>query len=120
MRIILICALSLLLIGPTWTSASASDPEIKKPMPWGGYARLAEKVRYPAVCDQARPCHEVVLRFRISVSGAVSHIVIEKSAGYEFDRAAVQAIQRTRWYPAEFNEQPVAVSFRQTFYFQAP
>jgi len=59
----------------------------------------------------------VVLQLAVSASGTVDDAVVVQSAGAAFDAAAVDAVRRFRFRPAEIDDKPapVKVTYRYTF-----
>src|SRR5262249_49693538 len=53
----------------------------------------------------------------IDAEGRVAGVVVERSAGPDFDAAAVAAIQSFRFSPAEIDGKPAAVRIRYVYHF---
>ena len=64
---------------------------------------------YPVFAKRAREQGKVWLRVQVDTSGRVAGIEIEKSSGYErLDTAAIAAVRRWKFAPAQSGDQPVA------------
>lgn len=72
---------------------------------------------YPAAARAAGQAAEVLLKVTISRDGAVSDAVVTTSAGAEFDAAAVSAVKRFVFTPAQRDgvAVPVAISYLYRF-----
>jgi len=63
---------------------------------------------YPALARRRRLEGRVVVRLDLDSTGAVKEVVVIEPAGYGFDEAAVAAVERSRFGPAERDGKPVA------------
>lgn len=102
------------LKGETYTE------DIKEPVPVGGMRSLERHLYYPSHAYDQHLEGRVVLEFRIGTDGRASHVRILESAGYEFDRVAVRAIEQTRWVPAQLSGRDIVVTYRLPFDFTFP
>src|SRR5437764_6528424 len=60
---------------------------------------------------------DVACSVDIDERGAVTQVVVEQSVAPDFDAAAVEAIRRFRFSPAEIDGQPAAVRIRYVYHF---
>ncbi len=88
-------------------------PKLTKP------PELVEHVEadYPKVELAAGRSAIVILQLAISASGTVDEAVVVESAGAAFDAAALDAVRRFRFRPAEIDHEPapVKITYRYTF-----
>jgi TonB family protein len=98
---------------PPLPKSEARAPQLTKP------PALVEFV--PAVYPQdkllAGAMADVACTVEIDAQGAVTQVLIEQSAGDDFDRAALLAIQKFRFSPAEIDGVPAAVRIRYVYHF---
>ena len=62
----------------------------------------------------------VILRITVTAEGGISDVVVEHSAGADFDAEAVQAVKRWVFDPATRGETPVASRVRVAVHFEPP
>jgi iron complex outermembrane receptor protein len=74
--------------------------------------------RYPEGREGEHPT--VVLRVTISARGRVTDVVVEHSAGEDFDDAAVAAVQDWQFEPARRGDDPVPARTRLAVHFEPP
>ncbi|MBN2723760.1 MAG: TonB family protein [Deltaproteobacteria bacterium] len=72
---------------------------------------------FPASGYTPRGGVEVVLKFTVLKDGKVGEIFIQKSGGTEFDKAAVDALEKWVFKPAEFEGKKIAVKISVPFKF---
>jgi periplasmic protein TonB len=94
----------------------AREPEIfvvveEMPEMIGGTQRLMELVRYPELARQAGLEGLVVVQVIVEPDGTPSNPVIMRSAGELLDRAAIDAVIKTRFKPGRQRGQAVRVSY---------
>lgn len=83
----------------------------KMPEPIGGMAAIYQNVRYPESARIGGFEGRVEIKITIDERGYVVKQEVVKSVGGGLDEAAMYALSRTRFSPATFNGEPVAVSF---------
>ncbi|MEZ4374304.1 MAG: TonB family protein [Polyangiaceae bacterium] len=95
--------------------ASAQPADVRPP-------EVVERVDadYPKAELDAKHEGQVVLFVTVGTDGLVMDAVIEKSAGDELDKAALDAIKRWRFKPATRGGQPIAAKIRVPFDFKLP
>ncbi|MGB5682251.1 MAG: energy transducer TonB, partial [Polyangiales bacterium] len=62
----------------------------------------------------------VILRITVTAEGGISDVVVEHSAGADFDAEAVQAVKRWVFDPATRGDAPVASRVRVAVHFEPP
>ncbi|MCB9588377.1 MAG: TonB family protein [Polyangiaceae bacterium] len=95
--------------------ASAQPADVRPP-------EVVERVDadYPQTELDAKHEGQVVLFVTVGTDGLVMDAVIEKSAGEDLDKAALNAIKRWRFTPATKGGQPIAAKIRVPFDFKLP
>ena len=72
---------------------------------------------YPPAALEGGITADVGCSIDIDASGAVSQVVVDKSASPEFDAAAIAAIRQFKFSPAEFDGKPSAVRIQYVYHF---
>ena len=90
---------------------------LQPPVPVGGMEALKANVIPPSSMLELAWSSELMLSIRIDARGNVKDITVVRSGGAAYDRAAIEAIQRTRWSPARQNGQPICVRYLLPFKF---
>ncbi|MBU1936210.1 energy transducer TonB, partial [bacterium] len=80
----------------------------KAPEPVGGFQSIFQNVHYPKSAKKEGIEGIVFVSFVVGVDGAVSGLKIEESVRKDLDKAAMDAIEKTKWLPAQKDNQPVA------------
>jgi len=91
---------SILLLSSIVLSAQAKELD-KMPSPEGGINSIAENVKYPESAKEAGVEGKVFVKAMIDETGKVVETEIVKSVNKDCDKAAVDAIKKTKWLPAE-------------------
>jgi TonB family protein len=119
--------LSLLVVGLLPTLALAFEetvrrvevdagvhvPVLTKPPALLEFAQAA----YPAEAQQAGLTASVKMRVTILADGAVGEVVVVDPVGHGFDEAAVEAVHRFKFSPAELDDVPAAVQIEYVYNF---
>ena len=80
------------------------------PTPIGGFRAIQQNLHYPAIARKAGIEGRVILQVLVDENGSVGQTKVLKSLGKSgCDEAAVQAIKRVKWKPAQQNGKPVKV-----------
>jgi TonB family protein len=79
----------------------------KAPEPVGGFQSIFENVHYPKAAKKEGIEGIVFVSFVIGADGAVSDLEIEEGIRKDLDKAAMTAIKKTKWLPAQKDNQPV-------------
>ncbi|KUG25960.1 regulatory sensor-transducer, blar1/mecr1 family / tonb family protein [hydrocarbon metagenome] len=106
--------LVIALLCSTMTFAQAKEV----PMPVGGIKALMENVKYPEKAHDARLEGKLLLEVTIDESGNVVKSVVMESAGVDFDNAAIAAVKKTKFAPAEKGGKKVKASVVIPFQFK--
>ena len=114
----LICSLTV-IPGPAWAER-AKAPAGSRPAPKLTRApELVEFVEapYPEAELENPRAAQVVLAILIDAQGQVGEVQVVESAGEHFDAAAVDAVKRFRFTPAELDgvPSPVKITYRYSF-----
>lgn len=91
----------------------------------------ADALRPPRVLESPPPLYPVahlqhgehptvVLKITVLADGAAADITVEHTAGEDFDRAAIAAVQRWRFEPAQRGVQPIASRIAVAVHFELP
>jgi TonB family protein len=78
------------------------------PAPVGGFEALAKNVKYPEAGLKSGTQGRVVVTVSFDDRGSIEKTEVAESMEVDFDKAAVEAIQKTKWTPAIAEGQPVA------------
>lgn len=111
--------------GPRDTSSAAAAEAQSEPRPFEPpvLTNAESPVRYPPNAYRDHVEGTVVLRLYLTSGGAIvaeSTRVAESSGNRTLDSAALTAVTRMRFAPAQRNGSPVATSFLQPVQFQQP
>jgi protein TonB len=80
------------------------------PMPIGGYGAIYENIVYPKIAQMAGTEGKVIIQAFIDDKGRVQEMnVLEGIADSGLNEAAMAAIKKTRFKPAQHRNQPVGV-----------
>jgi TonB family protein len=111
------------------TATSAALPAAAQPRPAKAAPKLTKppklhtfvKATYPEAERAGGKTATVVLQVAISATGTVDDAVVTESAGPAFDAAAVEAVKRFVFDPAEIDDRPapVKILYRYTFTLEA-
>ena len=82
-----------------------------------GWDNLKENAEYPSLITELNNGSSVVLTFKLDVLGNVSNIQVLSSGGAPYDQAAIEAVLKTKWYPAMQNGKATPVSYELPFEF---
>lgn len=88
------------------------------PMPVGGMKALMENVKYPEKAHDAGLEGKLLLEVTVDESGNVVKAVVKESAGADFDNAAIKAVKKTKFTPAEKDGKKVKASVVIPFQFK--
>jgi TonB family protein len=119
LRIILTLALfsfSCSSFFPTPMTANASPKEQGEeyiafdsyPTPVGGFESLGKNVKYPEAGLKSGTQGRVLVTISFDDKGDIVKTEVVESMGADFDKAAVKAIQETKWTPAIAKGLPAA------------
>jgi len=72
---------------------------------------------YPKEAEEAHLTGTVGLQVDISETGAVTQVVVLEPAGHGFDEAALEALRRFEFEPAEIDGKPAAVRITYNYHF---
>lgn len=106
----------VLLIVLLFAVVFAQDKEV--PMPVGGINALMENVKYPEKAHEEGLEGKVILEVTVDKSGAVVGTVVKESAGDDFDNAAINAVKKTKFIPAEKDGKKIKASVVIPFQFK--
>ncbi|NQT62530.1 MAG: M56 family metallopeptidase [Candidatus Marinimicrobia bacterium] len=82
----------------------------KPPRPAGGYAEIQKNVVYPELARKAGIGGTTIIQVIVDTQGKAGGAEILRSAGDEsLDSAAVRAVLKTVWIPAQLKDSPVSV-----------
>lgn len=98
------------------TISFAQSKEV--PMPVGGMKALMENVKYPEKAHDAGLEGKLLLEVTIDESGSVVKTIVKESAGTDFDNAAINAVKKTKFTPAEKNGKKVKATVVIPFQFK--
>lgn len=88
------------------------------PMPVGGIQALMENVVYPEKAHEEGLEGKVILEVTVDESGAVAGTVVKESAGDDFDKAAIDAVKKTKFTPGEKGGKKIKASVVIPFQFK--
>ncbi len=88
------------------------------PMPVGGMNALMENVVYPEKASKEGLQGKVILEVTVDETGDVTNAIVKKSADDLLDRAAIDAVMKTTFTPAEKNGEKVKASVVIPFQFK--
>ena len=88
------------------------------PSPVGGMQTLKNNVVYPELARTVRYEGDVILKFKVDRQGGISDVTVVQSGGPEFDKAAIAAVMKTAWQPAQESGQPIKVVYALPFRFR--
>jgi TonB family protein len=108
---------------PSAASGTLTAPTASEPMPESQVASRAKLIgalspRYPADARAQEIEADVVLALVVSESGAVEDAHVVEKKGFGFDEAALEAVRRARFVPAQYQGSAVAVRMRWTVSFR--
>ena len=87
----------------------------------GGLAGIQERLEYPELQKRAGVQGTVVLQFIVETDGTVGDLRVIRSSGNDgLDRAAVAAVQPSRFEPGRVDGEPVRVRFAVPVTFRLP
>ncbi len=109
----------LVVVGLGLATEPAIQQDLKPPSPKGGMRALQRHLYYPTTARDLGIDSQVLLQFRIGTDGRATHIKILESGGHVFDRAAIRAVERTKWEPAVIGDRKTSVHYRLPFHFVA-
>ncbi|MFC1746752.1 TonB family protein [Candidatus Neomarinimicrobiota bacterium] len=84
-------------------------PYDERPVPVGGDQVLMRNVVYPELARQAGLQGQVIIQAFINVNGDVTETVTIRSHSPSLDQAAIDAIKRTKWVPAQQRDRAIGV-----------
>jgi TonB family protein len=124
-------ALSRTLVQPTIEEDTPTEPEAfaeeNSPVEAGGLVTRPELIEssrvmpeYTHEAEQARVFGDLVLRAEIDEQGRVARVEVVRSMPYGLSDAAVKAVRRWRFRPAERKGVPVRVHYLLTIHFRPP
>ncbi|MEN8194336.1 MAG: energy transducer TonB [Bacteroidota bacterium] len=80
----------------------AQEKELDKmPSPDGGMSAIAKNVKYPISAKESGIEGKVLITATIDKTGKVTKTEIVNSVNEDCDKAAIDAIKKTKWLPAE-------------------
>ncbi|HVY29609.1 MAG TPA: TonB family protein [Polyangiaceae bacterium] len=112
-RSLVLFAAAVCLAAPALGQASPVDVTLPSP-------KQRVDADYPASELAARKVADVELVVTVNRQGAVAAATVVKSGGPAFDAAAVSAVQRWSFNPAQRAGEPVASRIRVAFHFEPP
>jgi TonB family protein len=108
--LLIVAVSSLLLLGiPASTYVLAQDTVAfdVAPSPEGGLLALMQQIPYPASAKKDGIEGKVLLSIVVGTDGQVKSAEITRSVRNDLDQAALQAIQASKWTPAQKGGKPV-------------
>ncbi len=85
----------------------------------GGYAALQRQIQYPELAKEAGVEGTVVVRAFINEEGEVEQVIVEKGVPKTgLDEAAIEAVKKTKWKPAQQRDRAVGVWYSIPIRFQ--
>ena len=79
--------------------ASQMDDLDKMPTPVDGIEAIAKNVVYPKEAKEEGTQGKVYIKATIDKEGSVIHCEVKRSVSSECDKAAIEAIKKTKFYP---------------------
>ena len=79
------------------------------PMPVGGIKAIQEKIVYPEKAKNEGVEGKVFVSAFINENGTVDHVKLLKGIGYGCDKAAINAVTKTKFTPGKLGGKPVKV-----------
>ncbi|MFW2390548.1 MAG: TonB-dependent receptor domain-containing protein [Polyangiales bacterium] len=101
--------------GDTTPDASADTEELHPP-----HLRAAPAPQYPPGREEEGLHPTVILRITVTAAGEVADVVVEHSAGVDFDAEAVRAVRVWEFDPATRGDTPVSSRIRVAVHFEPP
>jgi protein TonB len=77
------------------------------PTPVGGMAELGKNVIYPDSALEDSLEGTVLVEAKITIEGQAQAVKVVKSVRQDLDKAAVEAVMKTKWIPAKQDDKPV-------------
>ena len=90
---------------------SSGESDYVQPKPKGGFAAIQRNLIYPEEARRDSIQGEVIVRVLVTEEGNVEKTTILKSLQPDCDEAAIRAIEKTEWEPAEQKGKPVKTWF---------
>jgi TonB family protein len=93
------------------TSKKTGDEMIEfdsYPSPVGGFEVFLSNIKYPKSGLKSGTQGRVLVTISFDEKGSITKTEIVESLGSEFDKAAVEAVLKTKWTPAVAKGQPAA------------
>jgi TonB family protein len=118
----LVCVLSFaafeLVSATSWAQQARPPAEVPRPKLTKAPALLEfVEAPYPDAEKAAGRAAQVVLQLAITATGDVEEAAVVESAGPYFDQAALEAVKKFKFSPAEFDGQPAPVKITYRYQF---
>jgi len=104
--------ISIILILSAFILSAQVKEVDKMPTPEKGIYSIAENVKYPKTAKEAGVEGKVFVQAIIDETGKIVKTEIVRSVSKECDMAAVEAIKKTKWLPAEKDGKAVSAEVR--------
>jgi TonB family protein len=106
---IIILSMVTLISQCAWFRGDIVTPDLIKPSPVDGYDQLSTRIYYPKGIREQGIEGVIKIKAKISQTGVVLETRIDEPLHPELDKIAVNAIQRTMFYPATKDGEPLEV-----------
>jgi periplasmic protein TonB len=108
------------IVLPLSNGPSGGPTDFKPAAEVGQMPRFKTQIQadYPESAKRANIEGVVILQVDIDAAGEVKKVEVVQSLGYGCDEAAVAAVQRSSFFPADADGQPVPVRFRIPYRFK--
>jgi TonB family protein len=106
--------LTLPVLASPGNSVSGSQGDVafdKAPEPVGGWTALTQLVNYPESARKQAIQGTVFLSIVIGTDGNVGKIEVTEGIREDLNRAATEALKKSKWLPAEKDGKPVEAQF---------
>jgi periplasmic protein TonB len=107
--IVILLAATVCLAGDSPAVADTLSAFDKAPAPADGAAAHLYHVQYPEAAKKAGIEGKVLLSVLIGADGQTKSVEVVKGVRDDLNKAALDAVRKTRWQPAEKDHHPVAV-----------
>ncbi|MBS2025418.1 MAG: TonB family protein [Deltaproteobacteria bacterium] len=112
-----LAVLFLLALGDGVREAPPPEPVKAKALTKAPVLTEFHPAVYPPALLEAGTTADVGCQIDIGADGSVTQVIIQKSAGPEFDAAAIEAIKTFKFSPAEFDGVPAPVRIGYVYHF---
>lgn len=100
--------ISIILILSSFILTAQENKLDKMPTPEKDIYSISENIKYPEIAKEAGIEGKVFVKAMIDETGKVVETKIVRSVSKECDMAAIEAIKKTKWIPAEKDGETVS------------